>query len=147
MQQKRPKLLLVDGYNVIFAWDETNNLAKENIDAAKDRLIQILSNYRGIIDNKIILVFDGYKVKGNSGSSEIREDIEVIHTKEDETADLFIEQYTNKYREEYDISVATSDGLIQQITRGHNCRVISSRELFRLIEDANKELRNNFNLK
>lgn len=147
VQQKRPKLLLVDGYNVIFAWDETNNLAKENIDAAKDRLIQILSNYRGIIDNKIILVFDGYKVKGNSGSSEIREDIEVIHTKKDETADLFIEQYTNKYREEYDISVATSDGLIQQITRGHNCRVISSRELFRLIEDANKELRNNFNLK
>lgn len=137
----RKKLLLVDGYNVIFAWDTLNDLAKDNIDAAKDKLIAVLSNYQGIVDHEILVVFDGYKVKGNRGSDSIREDIRVVHTKEGETADQYIEQFTHSKQKEYQITVATSDGLIQTITSGAGCSIVSSRELYKKIEDAAQELR------
>ncbi|MGN0435818.1 MAG: NYN domain-containing protein, partial [Wujia sp.] len=143
---KREKLLMVDGYNVIFAWDELKALAEVNIDSAKDRLISILSNFKGVVNYRIILVFDGYKVKGNSGSSSTVEDIQVIYTKQDETADRYIEQFTNKNKEKYDITVATSDGLVQQITRGQDCYIISSRELYELIQTEMNILRENYNL-
>lgn len=141
---KREKLLLVDGYNVIFAWDELKDLAKDNIDSAKDKLIQILSNYQGINGAKTILVFDGYKVKGNTGSYHILEEIEVIHTKEDITADRYIEQFTNENSDQYDITVVTSDGLIQLITRGHNCYILSSKEFKIQIDNKLKEIRDEF---
>lgn len=143
---KREKLLIVDGYNVIFAWDELKKLAENNIDSAKDRLIQILSNYRGLLDYDITLVFDGYKRKGNTGSNISQENITVIHTKEDVTADHYIEKFSHENESKYDITVATSDGMIQTIVRGANGRIISSRELLQQIEEAAKELRETYNI-
>lgn len=140
------KMLIVDGYNVIFAWEELSKLADINIDAAKDKLIQILSNYKGCVDTDIMIVFDAYKVKDNKGSHTIHENIHVFHTKEGETADLFIEQYTNSNRNKFDITVATSDGLIQQITYGQDCRVVSSRELLNIINDKLQQIRDEYNL-
>ena len=138
--------MIVDGYNVVFAWDELKTLAEQNIDSAKDRLIQILSNYRGIIDKNILLVFDGYKRKGNSGSTVVQENITVVHTKEDVTADQYIEKFSHENRNKYSITVATSDGMIQQIVRGANGNIVSSRELLLQIEAAAKELRETYDI-
>lgn len=143
---KRKKLLLVDGYNVIFAWNNLAEIAQDNIDAAKDKLVSVLSNYRGIADTEICVVFDGYRVKGNHGSDTFSEDIRVVHTKEGETADQYIEQFTHNKTAEYDITVATSDGLIQTITRGVNCHILSSRELYLAIEKAAEELRKEYKI-
>ena len=145
---KRPekKLIIADGYNIIFAWEELSSLSKINIDSAKDKLIQILSNYSAIIDVEIMLVFDGHKLKGNNGDSSIKENITVIHTKEGQSADNYIEYFTNANKDKFDMMVVSSDGLIQQITRGQNCHVVSSREFYTIIETATKELRENYNL-
>jgi small GTP-binding protein len=142
----REKMLIVDGYNVIFAWDDLKCLAEDNINAAKDKLISLLSNYRGITGEEILLVFDGYKVKENKGSSAIAEDIKVVHTKEGETADSYIERYTHENAKSKNITVATSDGLIQTVTRGNGCLVISSRELHERMEAAAKRLREEYGL-
>lgn len=146
VNNNRKKLLLVDGYNVIFANEELKTLAELNLDSAKDRLISILSNYKGMTELDIRLIFDGYKVKEGKGSEVVVEDITVIHTKENQTADAFIELFTNENKEKYEICVATSDGLIQQITRGQNCYIISSRELMRLIEEKTNEFRQSYEL-
>lgn len=140
------KMLIVDGYNVIFAWDELKDLSNINITSAKDKLIQILSNYKGITEEKIILVFDGYKVKENKGEESVIDDIFVVHTKEGQTADNYIEQFAHNNREKYNITVASSDGMIQQITRGLDCSVISSRELDEIIKNLVEEFRNAYNL-
>lgn len=144
--QKKDKILIVDGYNIIFSWDELKKLANNNINASKDRLIQILSNYRGLLDYDIMLVFDGYKRKGNSGSNAILENITVIHTKEDVTADHYIEKFSHEYADKYDIMVATSDGMIQQIVRGANGTILSSRDLLQRIEEASIELRKTYDI-
>ncbi|MDD6328611.1 MAG: TetM/TetW/TetO/TetS family tetracycline resistance ribosomal protection protein [Eubacteriales bacterium] len=144
--KKRNKLLIVDGYNVIFAWEDLRELSKANIDSAKDRLIHVLSNYQGICEQKIMLVFDGYKRKGNIGSMVSLENITVIHTKEDMTADHFIEKFNHEHAEEYEITVASSDGMIQQIVRGANGWVISSRDLLQKIEDAFRQLRETYDI-
>lgn len=120
---------------------------KTNLDAAKDKLISLLSNYQGITGVKTLLVFDGYKVKGNHGSTTVQEDIEIVHTKENQTADQFIEAYTHKNEGQYQMTVATSDGLIQTITRGAGCQIISSRELYSAMEAAAKELREMYDIK
>ena len=143
----KEKRLIVDGYNVIFAWEELTTLAKTNLDAAKDKLISLLSNYQGITGIKTLIVFDGYKVKGNHGSTAVQEDIEIVHTKENQTADQFIEAYTHKNEEKYQMTVATSDGLIQTITRGAGCQIISSRELYSAMEAAANELRELYDIK
>ncbi len=140
------KMLIVDGYNVIFAWDELKELSNINIASTKDKLIQILSNYKGITEENIILVFDGYKVKENKGEESVIEDIFVVHTKEGQTADNYIEQFAHDNREKFNITVATSDGMIQQITRGLDCSVISSRELEEKIKKTVEEFRNAYNL-
>ena len=143
----KEKRLIVDGYNVIFAWESLTELAKTNLDAAKDKLISLLSNYQGITGVKTLLVFDGYKVKGNHGSTTVQEDIEIVHTKENQTADQFIEAYTHENEGQYQMTVATSDGLIQTITRGSSCQIISSRELYSAMEAAAKELREMYDIK
>lgn len=142
----RKQLLIVDGYNVIFAWEDLKALAGENIDSAKDRLIQILSNYQALLDGELMLVFDGYKVKGNRGSHTVQDAVTVIHTKEDETADHFIEKFAHENREQYEITVATSDGMIQQIVRGAGGRILSSRELRKAVEHAAQELRDKYHI-
>ncbi len=142
----RPKLLIVDGYNVIFAWQELKNLADNNIDSAKDRLINLLSYYKSINDTEIILVYDGYKVKGGKGSNVKLDDITVVHTKEDETADQYIEHFTSDNSDKYNITVVTSDGLIQLITRGHNCYIVSSKEFEGILKEAFNSFREKYNI-
>lgn len=127
-KERKDRLLLVDGYNVIFAWKELKELSRVNIDAAKGKLISLLSSYRSMSGYEILLVFDGYRVKGSAGNSSVIEDIEVIHTSEGVTADHYMERYTHENSKKKDITVVSSDALIRQITGGHNCRVISSTE-------------------
>lgn len=137
---------IIDGYNVIFAWDELNELAKENIDSAKDKLIYYISDYCGIINEEVIVVFDGYKVKGNKGSHEIKDNIIVVHTKEGETADNYIEKYVNNNAKNYRIYVYSSDGMIQQISRGIGAYIRSSRELKDIYNEAKENIREKYNL-
>lgn len=141
-----PNLIIVDGYNVIFADEQLKELADVNIVSAKDALIRMLSNYSSISDIRLMLIFDGYRQKDNRGSAENIDNITVIHTKEGETADAFIEKFTNSDKKCYNITVASSDGLIQQITRGQGCMVMSSRELINDIREKEKVLREKYNL-
>jgi len=113
---KKPVLeefLIVDGYNIIFAWEELKELSKVNIDSAKDRLKDLLANYQGYKNCRVMVVFDGYRVKGNPGSTEKYFDLEVIHTKQDETADMYIERTVHQVVDKYKVTVATSDNLEQ----------------------------------
>ena len=119
-------LLLVDGYNIIFAWDELNKIAAENLDAARKQLCDLLSNYRGFRKCEVIAVFDAYKVKGGQGSVEKYHDIHVVYTKEAETADAYIEKATYEIGREHRVKVATSDGPEQLIILGHGALRLSA---------------------
>lgn len=145
---QKGQISLVDGYNVIFAWEELNSLAKDNIDAARDKLMDILCNYQGVKDCKLMVVFDAYKVPENKGSISEYHNICVIYTREAQTADAYIERFTHENASKYDITVATSDGMEQVITRGAGCMLISSRELKAEIEarlkDAKRSLPESF---
>ncbi len=113
---KKPILeefLIVDGYNIIFAWDELKELSGVNIDSAKDRLKDMLANYQGYRNCRVMVVFDGYRVKGNPGTTEKYFDLEVVHTKQDETADMYIERTVHQVVDKYKVTVATSDNLEQ----------------------------------
>ena len=120
IKENEPKkeYLLVDGYNIIFAWEELNELAKASIDAARNKLMDILSNYQGFIGCTLILVFDAYKVKGNQGEVQKYHNIYVVYTKEAETADQYIEKTTHEIGRKYKVTVATSDALEQVIVMG-----------------------------
>ena len=121
--------LLVDGYNIIFAWEELSELAKVNIDGARYRLMDILCNYQGYKKCTLIVVFDAYKVEGNTGEAIKYHDIHVVYTKEAETADQYIEKLAHKIGPRYRVTVATSDGLEQLIIRGQGCLLLSARDL------------------
>ncbi len=142
----KEKIYILDGYNLIFAWEDLKELSKVNIDSAKDKLISIISDYMAIIDTGCIIVFDGYKVKNNMGSEEIKESISVIHTKEGETADTYIERYANTNKYKYNITVVTSDSLIRQLATGSNCHVINSKNFQNEVYEAKKLLRETYNL-
>lgn len=142
----KERIIVADGYNMIFADKVLSELALLNINSAKDKLIDMLSNYTSIISDKIILVFDGYKVKDNKGSTKLIGDLTLIYTKEGETADQYIEAFTQKNMDKYKITVITSDNLIQQVTRGHNCSILSSREFFQVMENEFNKLRDTYNL-
>lgn len=128
------RYLLVDGYNIVFAWEELNELAKTNIDAARDRLMDILCNYQAYTGYHLMLVFDAYKVKGGTGSVMDYHNIQVIYTKEAETADQYIEKYAHQMGRDYDVTVATSDGLEQVIIRGQGCKLLSAREFLQEVK-------------
>lgn len=130
-----PEYLLVDGYNIIFAWEDLSALAKDNLEAARQRLINILCNYRGFRQCELILVFDAYKVKGNPGEVENVHNISVVYTKEAETADMYIEKVTHKLGKKYRVRVATSDGMEQMIILGHGALRVSA-TMFRTEVDA-----------
>lgn len=130
----KPTCLLIDGYNVIFAWKELKELANVDIGAARDKLIDIMVNYQGYKQCLMVIVFDAYKVKGNIGHKSMYQDLEIVYTKEVQTADSYIERTTHKMANEYNIIVATSDALEQLIVVGHGAKRISSRELLLDVE-------------
>ncbi len=143
-QKGEKEYLLVDGYNVIFAWDDLKALAAVNIDSARDKLIDIMSNYQGYVGCELILVFDAYKVKQNPGSITKHGNIHVVYTKEAETADMYIEKTTHELGRKYKVTVASSDGLEQLIIMGQGALRMSSRGLREEVERVNRILRNDY---
>ena len=133
--------LLVDGYNVIFAWDELKRLAQEDVAAARAALTGILANYRGYRGCVVILVFDAYKVKGNPGSVETVDGVKVVFTKEAQTADAYIERATYELRKERRVRVATSDNLEQVIILGHGAQRVSAAAFHAEVIAANVEIK------
>ena len=140
--EKPEEYLLVDGYNIIFAWPELRELAKINLDSARDKLMDIMCNYQGYRGCRLILVYDAYKVKGNPGSVMKYHNIEVVYTKEAETADQYIERTTHvlgakprKYR----VTVATSDALEQMTIWGNGATRMSALGLKAAVEAAGAE--------
>lgn len=139
--------LLVDGYNIIFAWDELKELAKTNIEGARGRLMDILSNYQGYKKCHLILVFDAYRVEGGVGSTMKYHNIYVVFTKEAETADQYIEKTVREIGKKYHVTVATSDALEQVIIMGAGAARMSAAGLLEEIELMSKDLRENFLVK
>ena len=125
-QDPGPEYLLVDGYNIIFAWEDLKAVARDNLDAARRQLMDLLSNYQGFKKSVVILVFDAYKVKGGLGSVEKYHNIHVVYTKEAETADAFIEKATYEIGRQHRVKVATSDGPEQLIILGHGALRLSA---------------------
>ncbi len=119
--------LLVDGYNLIFAWEELSELAKDNIESARNKLLDILCNYQGFRSCEVVVVFDAYKVKGGKEKIEKYHNINVVYTKEAETADMYIEKTTKKIAKNKKVRVVTSDALQQMIILGHGALRVSSR--------------------
>lgn len=137
---KSKDYLLVDGYNIIFAWDELSKLANENIEAAKSSLINQLCNYQGTKKMNLILVFDAYRVEGGRGSIVKEGNIYVVHTKEAETADQYIEKTTHELRKNYNVTVATSDGLEQVIIMSQGALRMSAKDLYIEVNANNKAI-------
>ncbi|MGN1481358.1 NYN domain-containing protein [Porcipelethomonas sp.] len=138
---KGPEYLLVDGYNIIFAWDNLSKLAKDSLDAARNRLIDILCNYQGFKQCELILVFDAYKIKGGTRSVEKVHNISVVYTKEAETADMYIEKVTHEIGRNHRVRVATSDNLEQIIILGNGACRISASEFQKEVEETENIIR------
>ena len=133
--------LLVDGYNIIFAWEDLHELSEHSMDAARNKLMETLSNYQGYTSQRVILVFDAYKVEGFPGEVTKWHNIDVVFTKEAETADQYIEKTAHAIGRKYKVTVATSDGLEQVIIRSQGCLLMSARELRQEIERIKVEIR------
>ena len=135
-----PEYLLVDGYNIIFAWDELKSLARQDVSAARSALCDLLANYRGARQCEVIVVFDAYKVKGSPGSVEQYNGIYVVYTREAETADAYIEKTTYDLSKHHRVRVATSDALEQLIILGHGALRISARAFHQEVEQTQGEI-------
>ncbi len=131
----------MDGYNIIFAWDELKDLAKDNLDAARQVLMDLLSNYQGFHKCEVILVFDAYKVPGGLGEVSRYHNIYVVYTKEAETADAYIEKATYEIAKKYRVRVATSDAAEQLIILGHGALRVSARAFQEEIGFTNRQIR------
>ncbi len=142
-----PKYLLVDGYNTIFAWPELSELAKTNIDSARDRLLDIMCNYQGYTKYCLIVVFDAYRVQGHKTEYFDYRNIHVVYTKTAETADQYIERFSQEHAKHYDVTVATSDGLEQIIVRSQNAVVLSARDLMEEVSRTDSLIRENLGQK
>jgi small GTP-binding protein len=128
-KENKEEYLLVDGYNIIHAWPELKELVDENMDGARMKLLDTLSNYQGIRKCQIIAVFDAYRVQGHFEEVNDYHNIHVVFTKEAQTADQYIERFAHEHQKKYNITVATSDGLQQLIIRGAGSALLSAREL------------------
>lgn len=137
---KIEEYLLVDGYNIIYAWEELREIAQISLDGARTKLIDILCNYQGYKRCKLIVVFDAYKVKGNPGSIEKYNNIHVVYTREAETADQYIEKTVYEIGRKYNVTVATSDSLEQMIIMGRGAYRLSAQGLKEEVERVNKEI-------
>lgn len=142
--KKREEYLLVDGYNIIFAWKELKELAEENVDGARGKLLDIMSDYQGTKKCHLIVVFDAYRVKGHTTEMMDYHNIHVVYTKEAETADQYIERFAHENGKKYEVTVATSDGLEQIIITGQGCTLISAREFEKEVHRSKAQLRNEF---
>lgn len=136
-----PECLLVDGYNIIFAWDELKQIADANIDGARDKLMEMLCNYQGYKGNTVIVVFDAYNVKRHKETVSKYHNVYVVYTKEAETADMYIAKTTHKMANKYKVTVATSDALEQLIIMGHGALRMSALNLKEEIEQVNSRIK------
>lgn len=136
-----PQYLLVDGYNIIFSWDELKKISADNLDLARNMLINTMSNYKGVYGCEVIVVFDAYKVKGQTREIEQTGGISVVYTKEAETADMYIEKTSHDLSKEHRVRVATSDGMEQLIILGNGAFRISASELYEEVKLAEKHIR------
>lgn len=127
--EAKEEYVLVDGYNVIFAWEELKELAAVNLDGARGSLQDTLCDYQALKGCELIVVFDAYRVMGHVTEIFDYHNIHVVFTREAETADQYIEKFAHQNAKKYQVTVVTSDGLEQIIIRGEGCRLISSREL------------------
>lgn len=143
-QPAQKEYLLVDGYNIIFAWQELKELAAVNIDSARGRLLDILCNYQGSRQCELIVVFDAYRVKGHVTEFMDYYNIHVVYTKEAETADAYIEKFAHENGRKYKVTVATSDGLEQVIIRGQGCLLMSAREFEAEVKAREQHIRENY---
>lgn len=143
-QEKKEEYLLVDGYNVIFAWEDLKELAAVNLDGARGKLLDILCNYQAMKRCNLIVVFDAYRLAGHPTEILDYHNIHVVYTKEAETADRFIEKFAHDNSKKYDITVATSDGLEQIIIRGQGCRLLSARDLRDEIRRSERRLQEEY---
>jgi small GTP-binding protein len=140
----RQQYLIVDGYNIIFAWEELSILAKEDLDAARRRLCDILSSYAGYKKCTLVLVFDGYKQKGSPGSRTVWNNIRVVYTKEGQTGDAYIEALVAEIGTNYTVRVATSDALVQLSSLRSGVLRLSARELHEEVQTVEKEMKLHF---
>jgi len=140
----RQTALIVDGYNIIFAWDDLATMAKDDLDAARRHLCDRLSSYAGFRKCRLVVVFDGYKVKGNLGEKQLFHNIQVVYTKENETADAYIESLAAQIGNNYAVRVATSDSLVQLSSLRSGVLRMSARELAQELEQAKKEMADHF---
>ena len=136
-----PEYLLVDGYNIIFAWEDLAALAKDSLAAARQKLMDILCNYQGFKQCVLILVFDAYRVPGSPGTVEQYHNIHVVYTREAETADMYIERVTHEIGRERRVRVATSDGMEQIIILGHGALRVSARQFRDEVDEVEREIR------
>jgi len=140
-QERQEEYLLVDGYNIIFSWDELNEMSKTNIAAARQKLMDVLCNYQGFKKCTLILVFDAYKVEGFQGEVQKYHNIHVVYTKEAETADQYIEKTVHQIAKKYKVTVATSDATEQVIIWGAGAMRMSAQGLLQEVQETNKEIR------
>lgn len=138
---KGQPFLIIDGYNVIFAWEELKELAAVNLDSAREAFLDILGNYQGYKKMGMVVVFDGYKVAGNPGTKVDYGDIKVVYTKEAETADRFIEKTIYEMGRKYDVAVVTSDRPVQMAALGDGARRMSAREFYTEVTGVSQEIR------
>lgn len=144
MRKKEHSFLLVDGYNIIHSWDELKKLAEESLEDARDRLVEIMCDYRGQAGCEIIVVFDAHKVRGGTGNNYAYKNIFVVFTKEAETADHYIERTVKEISRNYNVSVATSDSLEQIIILAGGAVRVSANELHNRVNVAKESIRKKF---
>ena len=143
-KDKMEEYLLVDGYNVIFAWEDLKELAKVNIEGARNKLMDVLCNYQGFRKCNLILVFDAYKVQGQELGVQKYHNIYVVYTKEAETADQYIEKVVHEIGRKYHVTVATSDNVEQVVTLGQGGKLLSARELRTEVEEVQRQIREEY---
>ena len=132
---------MIDGYNIIFAWEDLKVIAKDNLESARAKLVERIAAYKLFRDIEVIVVFDAYRVKGNIGEVENIDGISVVYTKEAQTADSYIEKTAKELSKKYRVTVATSDGLEQLIIFGSGAERVSAREFVEELEKTEEDLR------
>lgn len=138
------EFLLVDGYNMVHAWDNLKELAQVSLESARQKLLDILSNYQGFKNSTVIVVFDGYLVKGSIGTAYLYHNIYVVYTKEAETADNYIERVVHSLPKQYRVRVATSDAMEQLIILGQGATRISAKGLWDEVHQTEKKIRKSY---